>query len=83
MNDTPTPSLRATLEATGRTTLTRDDWLTRVAEVGPVAEAGAPQADRERMLGIDTMDALHSREMFRLLLPVALGGYELNLPDYF
>ncbi len=83
MNDTPTPSLRASVEATGRTALTRDDWLARVAEVGPIAEAGAPQADRERMLGIDTMDALHSREIFRLLLPVALGGYELNLPDYF
>jgi alkylation response protein AidB-like acyl-CoA dehydrogenase len=82
MNDTPTPSLKAAQDA-AKAVPTREDWLARVAEAGPVAEAGALQADRDRMLGADTMDALHAREMFRLLLPSALGGYEVRLPDYF
>ena len=59
------------------------EWLSRVAQVGPIAEAAARKADQDRKLSPTVMDALHAQEMFRLLLPAALGGYEINLPDYY
>ena len=82
MNVSPTPA-PLTADETGPAALTLADWLSRVAEVGPVAEAAAVEADRARKLSTDVMDALHARQMFRLLLPAALGGYEIRLPDYF
>jgi indole-3-acetate monooxygenase len=82
MNDSPTPApLKADVSGTPAPSLA--DWLSRVAEVGSVAEAAAVEADRARKLSTDVMDALHARQMFRLLLPAALGGYEIRLPDYF
>lgn len=62
---------------------TRDYWLARVAEAGPLAEAAAPEADRARRLAPETMEALHERGLFRLLLPRAVNGHEISLPDYF
>lgn len=82
MNDSPTPAA-IDAQPMQRETLTLADWLSRVAQVGPVAEAAALEADRARKLTTPVMDALHEREMFRLLLPAALGGYEMRLPDYF
>jgi indole-3-acetate monooxygenase len=82
MNENPPPAaLEAVTASQAAPSLA--DWLSRVAEAGPVAEAAAPEADRARKLSGDMMDALHAREMFRLLLPAALGGYEIRLPDYF
>jgi len=82
MNDSPTPApLKADVSGTPAPSLA--DWLSRVAEVGSVAEAAAVEADRARKLSTDVVDALHARQMFRLLLPAALGGYEIRLPDYF
>ena len=87
MNDSPTPPSTARADRKSGPAAapvpTRDAWLARIAEVGPLAKAGAPEADRARMLSAELMDALHARELFRLLLPGAFGGYEFNLPDYF
>ncbi|MBT6537418.1 MAG: acyl-CoA dehydrogenase, partial [Rhodospirillaceae bacterium] len=82
MNDSPTP-VTPEADARVKAALSLTDWLSRVAEVGQVAEAASNEADRSRKLVPGVMDALHAQEMFRLLLPETLGGYEMCLPDYF
>ena len=80
MNDTPTSTkLRPTRAASP----SRDDWLVRVDAVGPFAAESAEVADREHQLSAELMAALHEQGLFRLLLPRAQNGFELDLPDYF
>lgn len=82
MNDTPTP-LTPAAALRDRAAPSREIWLSRVAEAGELAERSAPEADRNRQLSREVMAALHERELFRLLLPHAQGGYGLGLVDYF
>ncbi|MPY70994.1 MAG: acyl-CoA dehydrogenase [Alphaproteobacteria bacterium] len=58
-------------------------WLDRVAALGPVLEAAAPEADKARRLTAAAMAALHEARLFRLLLPVDAGGEEMALPAFF
>lgn len=81
MNDTPTPLKRRTGKAAAPPDL--DAWLAGVAEVGPLAERLAPQADEDRRLSAELMAGLHERGLFRLLLPHGIGGHELPVPSYF
>ncbi|MEX2455429.1 MAG: acyl-CoA dehydrogenase family protein [Rhodospirillaceae bacterium] len=81
MNDTPTSA--AALRGHGsEAPPTRKGWLARAAEAGEIAERGAPEADRVGRLSGETMSALHERGLFRLLLPRAMNGHEVELPDY-
>ena len=79
MNDTPTTDIRL---APGPDAACGPDWAARVAEVGPLAEAAAPEADRNRRLSVELMTELHARELFRMLLPRAQKGHEMALPEY-
>lgn len=62
---------------------TQEEWLARVAAVGPIAQADAPEADRLGRLTDGTQAALQEQGLFRLLLPRVLGGVELDLPTFF
>ncbi|RAI60590.1 acyl-CoA dehydrogenase family protein [Roseicella frigidaeris] len=62
-----------------------------VPEPAPVAEARAlipmltaagPAIDRAKALPPEVLDALQSRDFLRLLLPRAVGGRDLPLPDF-
>ncbi len=60
-----------------------ETWLRRVASIGSVLEAEAPEADRLRELTGKAIAALHGERMLRLLLPGDVGGFELPLPEFF
>ena len=62
---------------------TTEAWLERVAALGPILEEDAPESDREQRLTDRAMAALHEHSMLRLMLPRALGGHEISLPQFF
>ena len=57
-------------------------WLDRVDIAGPVAEAGAREADKIHEVTADAMAALHEQGLFRMLLTKKVGGAELPLPIF-
>jgi alkylation response protein AidB-like acyl-CoA dehydrogenase len=57
------------------------DALARVAEVGPVAARHAEESERLGRLAPDVVEAFHETALWRVLLPTALGGYDLSIPD--
>jgi alkylation response protein AidB-like acyl-CoA dehydrogenase len=54
------------------------DYIERARALAPRIEAAAPQADRDRRLPDELMAALHEAGLFRLLLPRAYGGAEVD-----
>ena len=73
------------LASVGDTTIAREpaDILAAVRRVGPVIDAAAEAADRERRLPPELLDALHEAALFRLLLPRQFGGAEVGPPTFF
>lgn len=59
-----------------------DDALARARALAPVLAAAAPRIEAERQLPGDVVAALHQARMFRLMLPKALGGDELDLATF-
>lgn len=57
-------------------------WLDRVDIAGPIAEAGAQEADQTHEVTAGAMQALHEQGLFRMLLTKKVGGAELPLPIF-
>jgi alkylation response protein AidB-like acyl-CoA dehydrogenase len=65
-------------------TISQDhDWIARARALTPVLDAAAPRIEAACALPADVLDALHDAKMFRMLLPRALGGGELDLATFF
>jgi len=60
-----------------------EDYLARVQRIAAVIEAEAEQSERELRLTPALQAALHREGLFRLLLPRAYGGYEIDPPSFF
>jgi alkylation response protein AidB-like acyl-CoA dehydrogenase len=58
------------------------DYLASAEALAPLIAAAAPRIEAERRLPPDILAALHEAGFFRLLLPRALGGAELDLPSF-
>ena len=59
------------------------DWIARARALAPVLDAAAPRIEAACALPTDVLDALHAEKMFRMLLPSAFGGAELDLVTFF
>ncbi len=68
---------------TGSVPPSTEAWLAKVDIAGPVVEAEGAEGDRRRCLTDRAMAALHEQSLFRLLLPRAVGGHEVALPEFF
>ena len=58
------------------------DYIARARALAPLLAAAAPRIDAARELPPDVLDAMHEAGMFRLLLPRAIGGAELEPATY-
>ena len=58
------------------------DYLARARELVPLLERAAPRIEAARELTDDVLEALYGAGMFRLLLPAAVGGAELDPMRY-
>ena len=56
--------------------------LSRAQALIPVLAEAAPRTEAARGLPADVLDAMHEAGLFRLLLPVSLGGFELRPSEY-
>src|SRR5437879_7050303 len=54
------------------------DLLARVQELAPVLRAHADEGERARHLMDPVVEALHDAELYRLLVPRALGGLQVE-----
>ena len=78
-------------EATGTETISRRpapptdtaDYLARVARVAPAITEASDQIERDRRLPPDLLEKLHQEKLFRLLLPKAYGGAEIDPLTFF
>lgn len=52
--------------------------LRRVIEIGPVLDAHAGEAERERHLSLPAFEAMRDADLYHMFLPRALGGLELD-----
>ena len=59
------------------------DIVSRARALTPLLAAAAPRIEEARALPPDVLDALHAAKMFRMLLPVSMGGVELELASFF
>jgi alkylation response protein AidB-like acyl-CoA dehydrogenase len=58
------------------------DYIARARALIPLLEAAGPRIDAARELPADVLDAMHANGMFRLLVPISLGGAELDPATY-
>ena len=58
------------------------DYVARAREIAPLIEAAAPRMEAARELTSDVVEALHAAGLFRMLLPRAYNGGELELPSF-
>ncbi len=58
------------------------EYVERARALAPVLEAAAPEIERNRELPEAIVAALHDAQLFRMLLPRAYDGAELDLPTY-
>jgi indole-3-acetate monooxygenase len=68
------------LERTDRRTAT--DFADRARALAPMLAAAAPEIENRRELTPEVVAALHEAGLFRMLVPLSLGGYELAPADY-
>ena len=57
------------------------DALGRVAAVAPLVATRAEESERRGRLADDVVDAFHETALWRVLLPVDLGGLDLTIPE--
>jgi alkylation response protein AidB-like acyl-CoA dehydrogenase len=55
--------------------------LDRVDEIAPAIRDGAAESERLGRLAPSVVDALHRADLFRMLLPIDLGGSGLTIPE--
>src|SRR3954451_15639147 len=58
------------------------DYVARARQLAPLLAAAAPRIDEARELPKDVLDAMQAAGMFRLLVPRAIGGAELDPATY-
>ena len=63
--------------------IARDEWLARARALTPLLDKAAPRIEAAKALPADVVDAMHEAKLFRMLLPPALGGAELDLATFF
>jgi alkylation response protein AidB-like acyl-CoA dehydrogenase len=61
------------------TITTREDLFSRVHELGPLIRAHQLESDQLRRIAQPVADAFFERDLFRILLPVELGGAGVDL----
>ena len=54
------------------------DWIARAKELVPMVADAADRTEIEGKVPKDIMDALHDAELFRMCLPLSLGGGEAS-----
>ncbi len=62
---------------------TDEDWIARARALTPVLDKAAPRIEAAKALPPDVVDALHAAKLFRMMLPRALDGAELELATFF
>lgn len=70
------------MQSPATTDADRADVIARARSVLPLLKDAAPRIEAERELPKDVLEALHKARLFRLLLPRALGGDELDLKTH-
>ena len=55
--------------------------LDRVGELAPVVREHSAQSEREAQLAPAIVEAFHRSGLFRIMLPVEMGGGGLTLPE--
>ena len=63
--------------------IARDEWLARARALTPLLDKAAPRIEAAKALPAEVVDAMHEAKLFRMLLPPALGGAELDLATFF
>src|SRR6516162_4918364 len=58
------------------------EYVERARALAPMLEAAAPEIEQNRELPESVIVALHDAQLFRMLLPRAYDGAELDLPAY-
>jgi indole-3-acetate monooxygenase len=58
------------------------EWIERARALKPLLEAAAPRIEQAKDLPSDVRDAMHQAALFRMTLPRAIGGAELDLATY-
>jgi alkylation response protein AidB-like acyl-CoA dehydrogenase len=61
-----------------RDTPSREELVQRAADLIPLLRKNAPQADRERRLPEENLDALEESGLLRMTRPRRYGGYEID-----
>ena len=68
---------------TGTPATTAIGPVERIALIAPVIEKSAPESEALGQLAPQVVDALHEQRLFRMLLPRAYGGEEVDLGTWF
>ena len=55
------------------------DWVARARALVPMIEAAGDRIEAERRIGPEVVAALHEAGLFRMLLPVSLGGHAADI----
>ncbi len=58
-----------------------EDYLARVRSFAPVIRAHAVSSERDSRLAPEIVEACHAAGLFRILLPVRMGGGGLSIPE--
>jgi alkylation response protein AidB-like acyl-CoA dehydrogenase len=58
------------------------DWISRARALGPLISGAAKRIEQERELPEEVVSALHEAQLFRMLLPRAYGGGEVEPATY-
>ena len=55
------------------------DWVAKARSLVPAIKAASPKCDADCELPTEIVDALHEAGLFRMLIPIDLGGGEVDL----
>jgi len=58
------------------------DWLARATALAPLIEAAGGRTEKERKIPADVLSAMHAARLFHILLPVSLGGGDVDLVTF-
>src|SRR5690349_4355615 len=59
----------------------RSSWLERARQFGPTIEKYCDQAEQQRRLPLEVLQALKDEGFLDLMLPVSLGGAQVSLEE--
>ena len=72
-----------TAEAAAIALYNAEDHIARVDRIADDISAAADEIDETRRLPKDLLDKMHGEKLFRLLLPKAYGGLEIDPATFF